>query len=471
MDAITGPCLQYAEGGARGHNAFWPCSDTFCLLLPWWPIVPRGHRGGSKLEITTIEPNLRRLRAFVGVARWSSVRKAAEEMHLTQPAVTRAIQKLERELGVLLFHRTAQGMCTTSFGAVAEKRATRALMHLEQAESELAGHLRREEAENKIIRCSVRHLVHALTHRHFQALIATAESGTQGAAATLLGISQPAVAQALNDLERQVGVPLLLRASSGMIATTAGEILIRCGKLALTEIAAMPGDIAESTGVIMGRVRVGVLPLSGTLLVPRAVSRLIEEHHGLKICLVDGSYDTLLQQLRYGDIDVIVGPLRSPCPATDIVQERLFDSTLSVIARKGHPLDKPKALTLAALGQWGWVLPRRGTPAYRVIERTMRNAGLAMPSNPIESNGLATIRALLVESNRLSMISRHQVYFEERDGLLCILPVDLCETARPVGIATRADAAHSAGVLALLKHLRAVNRDALLADKGCQTAG
>ncbi|MFC4199634.1 LysR family transcriptional regulator [Candidimonas humi] len=420
----------------------------------------------SKLDVTTIEPNLRRLRTFIGVARWGSVRKAAQEMHLTQPAVTRAVQKLESELGVSLFQRTARGMCATSFGTVALKRATRALEHLERAQSELGDHLRREETGQENSWHTTRHLVHALTHRHLQALIATAESGTQAAAAAFLGISQPAVAQALNDLEKQAGAPLLLRAGSGMIATTAGEVLLRHGKLALAEIAAMPNDIAESTGVIMGRVRIGVLPLSGTLLVPRAVSRLIEEHHSLQICLVDGSYDTLLRQLRYGDIDVIVGPLRAPCPAGDIIQERLFDSTLSVIARKGHPLEKRKALTLAELGQWGWVLPRRGTPAYLLIERILSNAGLAMPSNPIESNGLAAIRALLVESNRLSMISRHQVYFEERDGLLCILPVELYETGRPVGIASRAGAVHSAGVLALLKHLRAVGSgDALVAGK------
>lgn len=391
------------------------------------------------------------------MAKWGGVRRAAEKLHLTQPTVTRAVQKLEGELGELLFERTPQGMRETPVGTIVAIRATRALAHLTQVENELLScHTPGPR------RHPVHYLSHTLTYRHLQALIATAGLGAQSAAATYLQVSQPAINQALGDLEQLVGKPLLLRASSGMTPTTAGEILIRRGKLALAEIAALSGDIAGRAGIIQGCVKVGVLPLSGTLLVPHAVGRLLEEHGSLQVSLLEGSYDTLLQELRCGDLDLIVGPLRTPCPAIDVVQERLFDATLSVIARKGHPLEKRNALTLPELSAWGWVLPRRGTPAYSMIERIMRDSGVPMPVNPIESNGLATIRALLVGSNRLSMISRHQIYFEERDGLLCVLSVELHDTARPIGITTRVDGAPSAGVSALLKHLRAVNRASLL---------
>jgi DNA-binding transcriptional LysR family regulator len=419
-------------------------------------------KGDNTLETATIEPNLRRLRALAGIAQWGSVRQAAKELHLTQPTVTRAVQKLERELGVHLFDRSAHGMHQTELGALAARRAVRALGQLAWAERELGEHCLPDDAPRR----PTHHLAHALTHRHLQALIAAADCGTLSAAAGRLGLSQPAVTQALNDLERQVGAPLLLRAGRGLAATTAGEILIRRGKLALAEIAALASDIAERRGTIMGRIRVGVLPLSGTLLVPRAVSRLLGQYPELRVCLVEGSYDTLLQALRCGDVDLIAGPLRIPCPAADIAQERLFDGTLSVIARKGHPLEKRDRLSLSDLGAWDWVLPRRGTPAYHMIGQTMREAGLAMPANPIESNGLAAIRALLIESDRLAMISRHQIYFEQRDGLLCVLPVELGKTSRPIGIATRADAAHPAGVLALLEHLRTVSRGCLLAGQG-----
>ncbi|MGE4339519.1 MAG: LysR family transcriptional regulator [Pigmentiphaga sp.] len=421
-------------------------------------MLPLPDSQGDSQETITLAPNFRRLRIFMGVVQWGGVRRTAQKLHLTQPTVTRAVQNLEGELGELLFERSSQGMRVTPIGTLVAVRARRALAQLAQAEAELRS-CRRPDRHG----LAVHHLGHSLSSRHLLALIATADYGAQSTAATHLQVSQPAINQALSDLEQLVGTPLLLRASSGMVTTPAGEILIRRGKLALAEITAVSGDIAVRAGIVQACVRVGVLPLSGTLLVPQAVGRLLEEHCSLQVSLLEGAYDTLLQDLRCGDLDLIVGPLRAPCPTTDVVQERLFDATLSVIARKGHPLEKRKALTLPVLNEWGWVLPRRGTPAHNMIMRIMHDSGVSLPHNTIESNGLATIRALLVGSNRLSMISRHQIYFEERDELLCVLPVALHDTSRPIGITTRVDAAHSAGVSALLKHLRSVNKESLLA--------
>lgn len=80
---------------------------------------------------------LKQLTALVTVAEAGSVTKAAERLHLVQPAVTRQIQMLEEELGVPLFVRSRQGMRTTDAGAVMVERARRALIELERARAEL----------------------------------------------------------------------------------------------------------------------------------------------------------------------------------------------------------------------------------------------------------------------------------------------------------------------------------------------
>jgi LysR family transcriptional regulator of gallate degradation len=417
-------------------------------------------RGHAKPPLPSIEPNLRRLRAFAEVARWNNVRRAAESLYLTQPTVTRAVQKLERELGLPLFERSAGGMTPTPYGVAVARRADLLFAHLDKATAELAA--LQPGARNAPSR-TTGILAHALTHRHLQALIATSDHGTQSAAAAHLQLSQPAVTQALGDLEYLTGQALLLRTSRGMTATAAGEVLVRRGKLALAELEALRSDIAEHLGMVTGSVNIGVLPMAGTLLVPRAVNRLLQAHPEVRVCLIDGPYDTLLQRLRCGELDVVVGPLRTPCPSNDVVQQPLFDGELSVIARKGHPLAQRHGLALADLLDWEWVLPGSATPARALIEGVMREAGLPMPENPIESNGLATLRALLMESDRITVISRHQIYFEERAGLLHVLPIELRNTARAIGITTRLDASPPKGVLALLDHLRGAAAQPLLA--------
>lgn len=81
--------------------------------------------------------DVKQLKALVTVAEVGSVTRAAELLHLVQPAVTRQIRTLEQELGVPLFERTRQGMRPTEAGAIMVDRARRALNELERARAEV----------------------------------------------------------------------------------------------------------------------------------------------------------------------------------------------------------------------------------------------------------------------------------------------------------------------------------------------
>jgi LysR family nitrogen assimilation transcriptional regulator len=82
--------------------------------------------------------DLKQLKALVTVVETGSVTRAAELLHLVQPAVTRQIHALEHELGVLLFERTRQGMRPTEAGTTLAERARRALTELDRARAELS---------------------------------------------------------------------------------------------------------------------------------------------------------------------------------------------------------------------------------------------------------------------------------------------------------------------------------------------
>lgn len=81
--------------------------------------------------------DIKQLRALVTVAEVGSVTRAADLLHLVQPAVTRQIRTLEQELGVELFERTRQGMRPTEAGTIMVDRARRALNELERARAEV----------------------------------------------------------------------------------------------------------------------------------------------------------------------------------------------------------------------------------------------------------------------------------------------------------------------------------------------
>src|SRR6218665_3656253 len=68
----------------------------------------------SKLDGPSLRAKLRGLRAMVAVVHQGALGKAAEVLHLSQPAVTRALQDIEAGLGFPLFDRTAPGMFPTA---------------------------------------------------------------------------------------------------------------------------------------------------------------------------------------------------------------------------------------------------------------------------------------------------------------------------------------------------------------------
>lgn len=75
--------------------------------------------------------SLRQLRAFLAVAGHRHFRRAAEALHLTQPAVSRLIADLEAELDVRLFDRSTREVVPTEAGRYLEQAVSRVLDELD----------------------------------------------------------------------------------------------------------------------------------------------------------------------------------------------------------------------------------------------------------------------------------------------------------------------------------------------------
>jgi DNA-binding transcriptional LysR family regulator len=84
--------------------------------------------------------DLKTLKAFVTVAREGNVTRAAERLHLTQPAVTLQLKRLAADTGITLFRRTSVGLELTLEGALLAAKAEQVLAALVDF-GQTAGHL------------------------------------------------------------------------------------------------------------------------------------------------------------------------------------------------------------------------------------------------------------------------------------------------------------------------------------------
>ena len=86
--------------------------------------------------------DLNQLRSFVTVAQFGHLTRAAETLHLSQPALSGHIKALEEQFGVTLFERSSTGMTLTPSGRRLLTEATQiidAVQHLQHSAQELRG--------------------------------------------------------------------------------------------------------------------------------------------------------------------------------------------------------------------------------------------------------------------------------------------------------------------------------------------
>ncbi len=364
--------------------------------------------------------NLRHLRFFAAVAELKSLTATSERWHLSQPAVTQAINKLEREAGGPLFDRTRHGFFLTPRGEILLKRVESAFALLDPILGEISPRLRV-----------------SLTYAQLQALIAVSESENFTLAARRLGLAQPTVHRAVTQIEQEAARTLFERTSFGILPTRLCQALAQAARLAIYEFDQADAELAQFDGSEAGAVVIGAMPLARSILLPRALARFRQRYSTFAVRIIDGTYDALLGDLRRGSIDFLVGALREPAPIEDVVQERLFDDRLALLARPDHPLAKQTTVSIDDLLAYPWVVPRLGTPTRAQFETLFTSEGKAIPQRLIESGSLLLMRGVLSESDHLGCISRHQSKPECDHGLLAQIHFSTDHLIRPIGLTYR----------------------------------
>ena len=94
--------------------------------------------------------NLELYKTFYVVAKYKHMTKASEELHVSQPAISQAIKKLEEELGGALFVRSNKGMDLTEEGEMLYSYVSGALKLINDAENEFGSFKRLTKGELKI---------------------------------------------------------------------------------------------------------------------------------------------------------------------------------------------------------------------------------------------------------------------------------------------------------------------------------
>ncbi|WLR92631.1 pca operon transcription factor PcaQ [Shinella zoogloeoides] len=291
--------------------------------------------------------------------------------------------------------------------------------------------------------------------RHLQTFVEVARQKSVMKAAELLHVSQPAVTKTIRELEEVLGVAVFERDGRGIRITRYGEVFLKHAGATLTALRQGFDSISQALSGDAPPIRIGALPTVSTRIMPRAMMLFLQEGTGARIKIVTGENAVLLEQLRVGDLDLVVGRLAAPEKMAGFSFEHLYSEKVVFCVRAGHPLLSGGS-AFAGLDAYPVLMPTRASIIRPFVERFLITNGIAGLPNQIETVSDAFGRAFVRESDAIWIISEGVVAADIMEGKLAALPVDTGETKGPVGLTMRTDAVPSMPLAILMQTIREV---------------
>jgi DNA-binding transcriptional LysR family regulator len=205
-----------------------------------------------------------------------------------------------------------------------------------------------------------------------------------------------------------------------------------------------------------GKVHIGALPTLISTVMPKALTLLKQDSPCTNVSVVEGRMSSLLQELRRGDLDMIVGRLPNRSDTIGLQEQVLLDTPIKLVTGPQHPLVGKKVLKWADLNGFPWILPPTGSLMREPIENTLARYGLSIPANYIETLSTHLIRAYIQDNDAIALDAVGMLYPYSDAHPIYVLPLDLRLVTRPLGVVWRADKPLAPSAALLLRCLEKV---------------
>lgn len=233
-------------------------------------------------------------------------------------------------------------------------------------------------------------------------MVAIVEHGSLRSAARRLDLPQPALTRSIRALEKELGAPLFLRETTGMVLTAVGR-RFHVRACAITNEARRAHDeIAQHGGDDEGTVVVALSIMPHVGMLPHAFKAFRQRYPKVMLQLHEGLFPDVESALRAGTIDFYLGAAPRAAPAPGLAMQPLFDNTRAVVCRKGHAL--AGARSLKALVDADWAITGVDYNAEDDIARLFASHRLRAPRVVLRAHSAMSIMVTLAHSDLVAML-------------------------------------------------------------------
>lgn len=305
------------------------------------------------------------------------------------------------------------------------------------------------------------HIGYRLRLRDLYAFIAAIERGSMSKAAQQLGVSQPAVSEAIADLEHAVGVRLLDRRPQGVEPTMYGNALFRRSAAVFDELKQCIKDIEFLADPNAGELRIGC-PEAIAAILPPILESFSQKYPRVVLNVDPVNTATLeLPGLRERRFDLVVAlllPRANDSSGDDLDVEILFEDHLVVAAGMRSRWARRRKIDLAELVDEPWILAAPDTGPYRIVSEAFRERGLRAPRISVRTLSVHLRTNMLASGHFIATFPNSVALVHADRFSLKVLPVNLPMRSWSVAIVTLKNRTLSPGVDRFIAHVRDYTR-------------
>ncbi|WP_420224163.1 LysR family transcriptional regulator [Pigmentiphaga litoralis] len=296
-------------------------------------------------------------------------------------------------------------------------------------------------------------LMASLRMRQLELVSTLADAGTMRAAGLALCLSTAAVSKGLREIESLFGVALFHRLPRGVVATSAGELVIARARLLLSEVGQLADALRENRSGANPTLKIGGPPFLAWTWVPAILHVLQAEGNPPPVRIIEGRLVDICRKLEAGDIDVLI-TMNTPSELGALkpdgfVIERVGSEPWIAVCAPGHPLARrSEPMPWADLRTAAWILPPRPTHARMMVEQLLLQQGLPPIAPAIESTNAITNLELAERSLGLTLLARCACADRLARGTLVEVPLATAPPPVPIALVYRLNAAHHGAVAA-----------------------
>lgn len=259
---------------------------------------------------------------------------------------------------------------------------------------------------------------------HLATFAAAAERGSFTAAAGLLGLSQAAVSQRVQQLEAVVRTPLFRRAGGRVELTDAGRRLHDFARRILDLSAEARRAVTGETGEVTGELALAASSVPGDHLLPHALAEFRHRYPLVQVRVTVSDTAAALRSVEQALAHLAV--VGGPGGSRHLEFRRIAADELILVIPKRHPWWRKKHVSPADLRTQFFIQRERGSGSRQCFENSLAQSGTAASALDVglELGSTEAIKGAVLEGAGVAVLSRLAVRDEVRAGKLKALRIE-----------------------------------------------